>query len=305
MSTKQNRWHQTCMVDAIQCLIYSRRLPLLAKLAKVSDSYSLSDLSSGDQILALIHLVAICDKLNWDFVLGPLAGRLWNVTRGFSFEGLNNLTVREFRGAFGDYKRLDGPIGYARRLARLRVVAEQSAESRLPDIILAADRIEGINGVAAAIRRLSVFREDPLFKKGYALLNEMVRRGLFSPDDPNSLQPAIDYHILRLYLRTGRTSVLDEDLATRLINRGRVRIEAITDLRRATAEAMKYTASISGIPVSSLNDIEWRFSRRACRRDQTWCTAGERSCPLESSCPSSKLVPTLMITEPASNHGLY
>ncbi len=109
---------------------------------------------------------------------------------------------------------------------------------------------------------------------------------------------------MRLYLRTGRVEIRDASLSHRLVQRGRVRIERITEIRRAVAEAMRYTAWINGMTVSTLNDLEWLFTRKACRRDGVWCFGGT-ICPLEPVCPSANLNPVRMITEPDSRHGHY
>jgi endonuclease III len=122
--------------------------------------------------------------------------------------------------------------------------------------------------------------------------------------DADEISPAIDYHIMRMYL-TGRVVVADDELVSRLIKRKRIRIEVITEIRTAVADALKYTAWLAKISVSTLNDIEWAFARRACRRDSVWCREQDKKCPLDHFCTSAFLEARSMITEPDSRHGHY
>lgn len=296
---------QLADVNHIQCALVAREIPELARMRQAADPFSLTEKSKQDQTAALFHLVGICNRLNWDFVLGPLAAEMWELTDGFSSKSLESIQERTFKKAFGAYRRDDGGLNYKRRLESLRTIGRYIRDHNSVQQILNSDKVLGESGVASVISRVPIYNEDPLLKKCNALLHELVRRNLISVSDPQEIEPAIDYHIMRLYLRTGRVMILDDDVSKRLQERRRVRIEVITQIRKAVADALKYTAWLANVSVSSLNDVEWAFARRACRRDQVWCSNCIAKCPLDQVCPSAYLSVKRMVTEPDSKHGHY
>jgi hypothetical protein len=292
-------------VNHIHCAIAAEQIPKLAKMREATDPFALKNKSREEQATALFYLVGICNRLNWDFVLGDFAKELWNLTEGFSPDIVEKIDRQVFKKAFGSYRRDDGDIKYKNRLENLRAIARYVQVTDSIHSVLTSNTISGETGAAAVISRAPVYKEDPLLKKCNALLHELVRRNLIEVHDANEISPAIDYHIMRLYLRTGRVVILDDDLIRRLTNREMVRIELITEIRKAVADALKYTAWLANVSVSTLNDLEWAFTRRACRRDHVWCGDKTKKCPFDHFCPNAFLPTREMITEPDSKHGHY
>lgn len=293
----------TFAVNELQCFSFARQVPILISMRKKEDAFSLRHLDQLEQVSTLVHMVAICDRLNWDFTLGTLASNLWEITKGFSVTGVLGLDVKTFRSAFGNYKRPGETIGYSRRLKALHDVSRYSDVENIPNRLIECRHVGGDGGALALLQSAPIYNDDPLLKKANALLHELIRRRLVNFVDPESVQPAIDYHILRLYLRTGRIKICEEAVRQRLMKRQRMRIEMITSLRRVTGEAMRHTAWLARVPLSVLNDVEWAFARKACRRDEVWCA--ERKCPIAESCLSAYLSTQEMVTEPRSMHGHY
>src|SRR6266511_1121847 len=311
MSDNRNNWiddhfiPRLVDVNHIQCAIASKAIPELARMRQATDPFSLKDKSKEEQATALFYLVGICNRLNWDFVLGQFAKEMWELTEGFSPDALESIEGSVFRKAFGTYRRGDGSLNYKARLENLRAIAHYVRGHNSIQNVLSSHTVSGEEGAAALIRQTPVYRDDPLLKKCNALLHELVRRNLINVNDADEVSPAIDYHIMRLYLRTGRVVVADDDLVSRLVRRKSIRIEVITEIRTGLAYALKYTAWRARVSVSTLNDIEWAFARRACRRDKVWCSEQGEKCPLDHFCSSAFLEPRSMITEPESRHGHY
>src|SRR5207248_9189523 len=112
------------------------------------------------------------------------------------------------------------------------------------------------------------------------------------------------YHIMRLYLRTERVAVPDPGLAASLVRRDSISVADIIHLRTTVAAAMRCTAELAGVPVLTLNEAEWAFTRRTCERDAVACFPSIQ-CPLSNVCPSAGLPSARMFTEPESRHGYY
>lgn len=293
----------TFAVDLIQCYRFAALVPRILAERQAGDPFSLHHLSQLEQITALGHLVGICDRLNWDFTLGPLATSLWSMTEGFVPAKVESLSTQDFQRAFGSYKRSDGRVQYAARLRRLRDIARHFARHKIPERLRSSSTALGDHGALSLLRESPVFSDDPVHKKCNALLHELVRRRLVTLSDSAAIPPAVDYHILRLYLRTGRVLVTDQQIYERLIARTPMRIELLTELRKATADAVMRTAWFAAVSISVLNDAEWAFARQACRRDAVWCATDR--CLVGALCPSARLNPAEMLTEPRSMHGHY
>ncbi len=290
-------------VNHIRCAMLAPFVLELMRKPATPDSFSLSAWPPERQTAALCYLVAICNQLNWDFVLGPLALSLSAETGGLDANGVLELSDAAFRQAFNGYRRKDEGLQYKSRLTHLKQLAEFFRSTDCVRELWSTHRVASDDGALAYLSHWPVYQDDPLQKKANALLHELVRRRLIDVVDPENLEPAVDYHLLRFYLRTGRIVVTDRDLEERLIARTRVRIEVITELRRAVAEAMCYTAWLCSRALSDVNHAEWAFARRACRRDEVWCARSE--CPIADMCPSSQRAVSAMLTEPTSRHGHY
>jgi len=310
MSDNGNNWidefvHRPVDVNHLQCALAAEAVPELVRMQQATDPFSLKDRSRTEQATALFYLVGICNRMNWDFVLGQFAKDLWELTQGFSPDTLESIDRSVFRKAFGTYRRDDGSLNYAARLENLKAIARYVRRHDSIQDVLSSQTVLGNQGAASLISQAPVYKDDPLLKKCNALLHELVRRNLIQVIDADEISPAIDYHIMRLYLRTGRVRITDDDLVTRLVRRNGIRIEVITEIRKAVADALKYTAWLAKVSVSTLNDIEWAFTRRSCRRDHVWCGDQSKKCPLDHFCLSAFEPVQDMITEPESRHGHY
>src|SRR3546814_15988328 len=58
---------------------------------------------------------------------------------------------------------------------------------------------------------------DPFDKKARVLAHDLHREGIMMFSDPENLKPAIEYHLIRLYLRSGRVIPASESVRRELI----------------------------------------------------------------------------------------
>ena len=79
-------------------------------------------------------------------------------------------------------------------------------EGKVESLFLGAGRrLYGSDGFMERLDRFQAFQEDPLRKKSNVLVHEIVRDGIAKFNGSSAqIAPAIDYHIMRLYLRSGR-----------------------------------------------------------------------------------------------------
>lgn len=297
--------YDTLEVASLGIFVLTPAVRAIVRRREAHDPFALGWLGETDRLRALVYLVAICDRVNWDFLMGTFAERLWVETDGLRPERILALNAHSMKRLHHGYHRKSGDVGFKRKARLLHAVASHDIREQLVSRLTTTKTIWGKGGVIDLLENAPAFEEDPLHKKSNILAQELVRRKLIQVRDGDSLEPAVDHHIIRIYLRTGRVSVVKPEFKDRLVRRGPMRIEALTMLREKVAEALRYTSHVTGVALTELNDAEWAFAREFCGRDKAVCTESLAACPFSSHCPSAGKPVSEMPTEPVSNHGHY
>lgn len=260
-------------VNSIQCL-------LLGQALRGVEVKSLVHPLSSDrhwQIWAELVFISICHQANWY----DLHERVIEIAREdlevLHPRSLLSLTPKEFRTIFGpglDERRL-------RAGERLRILHDLA--ECLPNWPSEGERawlnhsrvsISGDCGLVQWLNKISVFASDPLQKKSRVLIHQLLRYGLIDVVDPANVGPAVDYHIMRLYVRTGRVIPVTEDAFERVRQEEVARVEFLTHLRKAVEEAMWHSSVGSGLRMDHLNHVEWQIARSICIRSGARCNVG-------------------------------
>jgi hypothetical protein len=105
---------------------------------------------------------------------------------------------------------------------------------------------------------------DPHLKKAFVLLKIWQRLGLWEAKDQQNLFIAVDYHLLRVALRSGIVQVQDEALAQRLRNQAPSTPEEEEAIRAPVKLAYKRIEELSGLDVFTLDEIFWTLGRSCC-----------------------------------------
>ncbi|HEU5155790.1 MAG TPA: hypothetical protein VFU43_02260 [Streptosporangiaceae bacterium] len=181
--------------------------------------------------------------------------------------------------------------------------------------------LAGPGGLQSVIDSLGPFGADPQRKKTRILLQQLYRYDLLRFSDPEQLRPAIEHHIIRLYLRTGRVARIGTSMLRATGNRASD-IRNLTALRAAVEQAMSYTAAAAELTVNEINEIEWQVGRSYCIRSEPRCEGPCRSdkpvdstiaqlasgaCPFVAICDAPRYEGFARLTEPrlAKHHGFY
>ena len=222
-------------------------------------------------VLAEVLAASVCHSTNWDRLRDVIRRAAADPER-FSAARLAALDVGAFREEFG--------AGFAPAeslFARHRVFTETAsllAARRVFDVASLVERQVRLNGQAGLYDRLGAipaFARDPEAKKARILVQELCRTRLIAPADPEHVRPAIEYHLIRLYLRTQRVTPLRMADDSRLRAATTFRAPVIMRIRRAVEEAMYFTASAAEMPICDLNHIEWQIARSFCERHGPRC----------------------------------
>lgn len=121
--------------------------------------------------------------------------------------------------------------------------------------------VNGGAGVYEVFPEMEAFK-DPLQKKTTFLLKLLQDADLFSIQDEKNLYPVMDYHMMRVLLRTGAVEVHDSNLKNKLLNREP--LDSDYEIRAACADAMKTIGLKSGHGILKMNDFYWTMGRSCC-----------------------------------------
>ncbi len=138
----------------------------------------------------------------------------------------------------------------------------------------------GSQGLDALLNRFKAYSEDPLRKKANILTHELIKERISNFHDIDKIQPAIEYHILRLYERTGRVVARSEELQKTLLLGKPLTDWFVKNLRECVSEALLYTSGVSRISVPDVNYVEWQIARHICLTNQPRCIK-HRTAPKE------------------------
>src|SRR5579871_1571477 len=190
-------------VDRIHCHLLGQGLVGLGANSKPHPL----PLSRDWQIWAELLTVAICHQANWDRLHSTVV-RLARMDRSqIHPKCLGHLSGNDFRRMFGEAYDPDR-IRITERVKLLRATANEVEADAvgpkfdwIPQGLVA---LGGESGLYDHLRQFEAFRADPLQKKSRIFVHDLLQYKLISVSDPEHIAPAIDYHLTRLYVRTGR-----------------------------------------------------------------------------------------------------
>ncbi len=140
-----------------------------------------------------------------------------------------------------------------------------------------------ISALLSLLRTQPGYMADPLAKKANLLAIILSARpeGWLSSSDPENIQPIVDYHMMRLCLRTGLVRVDDPDLARRLTERTWVDPQEELAIRQATGRAILGLVEQTQRTVGAIDGLFFKLGRTVCLETEApRCD----ECPLSTGC---------------------
>lgn len=157
-----------------------------------------------------------------------------------------------------------------RRAAILRTTAEEllrTFDGSVTTLLGRADqRAGGLTGAYALLEQLSAF-QDPLQKKSSAFLMTVHFSKRWTIRDQDSIQPMIDYHRMRVLLRTGCIEIDDPRAAQRLRAQLPVEPELETEIRRISLDVCSKLPGLANMPMFDFDVLLWAHARSCCRHE--------------------------------------
>jgi len=304
-------------VDPIAC---SHSAQILKGYKAPIEEFPWTKLPASSQLAFKIAFVSVCHSFNWDFLQGRMADELLNAPDEI-VERLSGLSAKEFASWLVEYPKQER-VRASERTKLLRnvgkvILSEWDGDAK-QILDRCGNRLTGDGGFLSLLDKFDAYSADPLRKKSQVLAHDLLREGTIDFEDKDKIAPAIDYHIMRSYLRTGRVVPRSPALNPYLGGRPNPRPRLVKKLRETVADAAELTAFYAGISVPDLNYIEWQIGRAVCTADSPSCDQVqleklpsdvgrliEFACPYSSFCAARLIEDYQMYQEPIFDKGYY
>ena len=303
-------------IDHTQCMLAA---DAVSKFSPASAGAPWAHAPQEAQVVFKLFFVAICHQINWDFLQRRLFEQFFDEDAQRMLKtGLNASSdfIQETLGEYSKPERIRATerARYLRETANAVYVHFDGVVER----IYHRNTIFGENSLFFNLKKIPAYAEDPLQKKTSAFAQELAREGIVSFVDADAIPPAIDYHLIRLYLRTGRVFATDPHVFNTLKTGTTHRPRLVKLLREKVGEALDITAAFARLPVHELNYLEWQIGRSRCEQASTNCDRAwpheliDRSilelsagCPYRTSCNAYAMPEWKAMLEPAFNGSFY
>lgn len=291
---------------------YPRLLPHVPR-----EAVSFEELGFEQLIACEVICASICHQINWDFLRRRILDAMLCGAQWWNPEHLADVRSDTIRKLLSGYQRPER-IRARERALMIRSLSElfHGNVRTYSDLVLTTqtdhrDPSEIIGKLAEA----AVFSEDPLRKKMQVLLHSLVSSQIV-PDAEPLCEPAVDHHIMRLFLRRGDVHPTSALGIAYLESGGSHRASTVTALRSVVSKALSYACRLSGFCVPYVNRAEWWIGRSVCHQERPDCELHEEpsawlrrsmtKCPFIDACFAYNCDPRRLATdEPRHVGGLY
>lgn len=273
---------------------FDRVYPQIAKILP-KEKVDFSELSFENCIACEIICAAICHQMNWDYLRQAVLEKTKEDERWLYGKNLSNISEDEVTAMFFNYKKPERIRANERCKILREVGTALCTVSKYQDIFLnQKQELLPIEMIRGFFLKCSAFSKDPKEKKFQLLLQK-----LSNYDDLQGLsvycRPAIDYHLIRCYLRRGllypKTKYAEEYIFASSTQRKETTVGA---LRQLCSELLEQIAWYVDLDICVVNSIEWNIGRSVCTQDspdcylQTnaadWLKTKYMHCPFFESC---------------------
>lgn len=259
------------------------------------ESITFEEFGMEQAIMCEIICAAICHQINWDYLRKQIYKKTKSTPEWLFFDNLETMTEDEVYEMLCTYDKIE------RIRAKERsdiIIGIGNWAKRFNEIKGVFFKREGILLDYEVIRNnillCPAFSGDPQEKKLQLLIQKL---SAFENMAELSLhyRPAIDYHLIRNYLRRGliysKTKHAREYIENNLVERTEKTVGAI---RMHCASMMEEISIYTGLDINIINLIEWHIGRSVCTqenadckletKDSQWLKPVFETCPFYDTC---------------------
>jgi hypothetical protein len=224
----------------------------------------------------------------WDYLVQASRRRM----EEFDAQRMQAYTAMDLRRLLSDdFNAEHSPIDRVQeRLEQLQDCADALLHDYGGEAMGVYERSRGrLAGEGGLLALLSEFRayDDPLQKKSMLLAGMLHQIDVWPLRDPENLKVAMDYHAMRVALRSGMVDVQDGALARDLRERNPVHDALNQVVRTTVSSACDIMVQESGMSVFAFDKWIWHLGRSCCFYDHDpICGSGQaaQQCFRRSTC---------------------
>lgn len=257
-------------VDHIACMLHAE---IIKKYERPYEIFSWSEETKEVQLFFKVAFISICHQFSWDFLQAKLAHNILQKDQN-PLDVVSNVTSKEIAFWLSDYPKKERikEKERARILRNVGSVIKEKFNSSLKDFYEACNKASLQNGdFHKLLDNFEGYKSDPLRKKTNVLSHDLLKEKIIEFADQDFIKPAIDYHIMRLYVRTGRVVATHPIVLDFLKGAPNPRGSLVQQLRSAVSEAEILTAYYANLNVADVNYIEWQIGRSICKNINPGC----------------------------------
>lgn len=289
--------------------------PILAKILPL-EKIVFTDFPLSTAVVCEIICSAICHQMNWDFLRKTVRSKTESNKEWLSPKYLSQISEEEVFKMFANYSRPER-IRKEERAKILRSIgywmkqfdtAENAFLNSDGDLLAYSD-------IRRNLLSCEVFSNDPEEKKLHLLFQKLATYSELS-GLAKYYQPAIDYHLIRCYLRRGLLVANTKYAKDFLYNSNVQRKEStMAAIRHLCSEILLNICDYTRLDANVVNQIEWNIGRSICIRDDPdcflksedakWLRTHFQVCPYFASCASRSNKDLLHLNEPVYTGSSY
>jgi len=242
--------------------------------------------SSETEALLYFYITAICHQtrklankkenlMGWEFLKNRFVNLAHTEPSFFTPSNLAHANIKEVKAKLAKLFSVDGCLMLTRPLERARFLVDCARvldRNHGGSILNLLNESEGKTESLYSLLSICEAYKDPLRKKVGVLIRCLCKAKLLNLVDPENFKPIVDYHIMRVMLRTGCVNVENPQLLDKL--RGFRKVSDDTEFRVASQLALKIIAKASDKTLFEIDDLFWALGRSCCFYKATLCSQG-------------------------------
>lgn len=257
---------------------------------------SFSKLPLEDAIGCEVVCAAICHQINWDFLRSAVYKMTLQDDTWLFPQKLSKITSTKVLQLLIEYDKPER-IREKERCSLLRSLGSSllAIGYTYTDIFFSDDStIKNSEEIVEALNLSKAFSGDPEGKKAQLLLQNLSDYAELAALK-SYCKPAIDYHIIREFLRRGLVSPINQKAYDFILNPEVQRKEqTVAALRKICSEVFDTLQWLTSCDITTLNTIEWWIGRSVCLKEcpdcelnadsSQWLKPNFERCPFFESC---------------------
>lgn len=293
---------------------------LYSNLAKIipprNHTFNMLDFETA--VACEVICASICHQINWDFLRKTILEYTKSNPAWIHPKNIRHISSKSIQTLLASYNKPER-IRAKERAKMLRSIGELLYRRgyQHTDIFFDHDgNIKNLEFILEFFKSSVVFTNDPEEKKIQLLLQNLSDYPRLS-SLMNYYKPAIDYHIIRLYLRRGMIIPRNQEAIDYIFSHEKQRTEkTVAVIRRLCSDVFSLVNWITNIDLKTINSIEWWVGRSICTKDfadcnlsmpkTKWLHLHYDKCPFSESCHAYKYDKKyLTLTEPLYKGNSY